>query len=131
MSSKTLKLIRQYHRILKEQGEDLNVYPTMDPNAGQQAPPDAPQSVVDNPEPPPEDTMPLSSKGENDYISYLIDAALFEPSPEEANELSNLRSVMDLKRFKNAREEIKPKVLGIINPSTTDHILKKALNKVD
>ena len=118
MSSKTLKLIRQYHRILKEQGEDPNAAPSPD--------------VTENPEPPADqDTVPMTSEGENEYIADLIDAALFEPSPEEARTLINLQSVMKMKRYKNAREEILPTVLGIISPSSQAGDMSKALNQLD
>ncbi len=70
----------------------------------------------------------MTSEGENQYIADLIDAALFEPSSEEAQTLLNLQSVMNLKRYTNAREEVLPTVLGIIRSSSDANELKKGLN---
>ena len=120
MKSKTLKLIDGYMRIIKEQGEM--------PDA---AAPEQSQDVQDMTEPtPPQDTMPLSSAGEDKYIADMIDAALFEPSPEQANTLLNLQSAMQMKKYSNAREEILPSVLGIISSSTSGGDLRKQLNKI-
>jgi len=121
MKSKTLQLIEKYHRLIREQGEDQ--MSMEDPNA-QQAPPEAAQAQPAAPE----EEMPLTSQGENEYIKMLVDAALFSPSPEEAKTLANLQSVMALKRFKNAREEVLPMVLTIINSSTSGGTLKQQLN---
>lgn len=120
MSSKTLKLIRQYHQIIKEQGEENAATPPSDPS----------QDVTENPQPTPEDTMPLTSEAENKYIEDLIDAALFEPSPDESRTLLNLQSAMQMKRYKNAREEILPTILGIIGSSSSGGDFRKALNKI-
>ena len=125
MKSKTLELFDYYYRLLREQGED----PTQmqgDPTQ-QQAPPQS-QDVTENPEPVPSEMMPMSSAGEDKYISDLIDAALFEPSPEDANTLVNLQSQMQMKKYTNAREEILPTILRIINSSTQGGDLKKAMN---
>lgn len=123
MESKTLKFISNYLTLL-EQGD-----PTADPNAQEgQAPA---EDVQDVSEPAPEETMPLSSEGENEYIANLIDAALFEPSAEEANVLLNLQSVMSMKKFSNAREEVLPHVLSIIGTSTQNNRLKQDLDKVE
>lgn len=122
MESKTLKLIDKYLRVIKEQGEDPNMQ--VDPNAGaeQAAPvPEAPE---------PQEEMPLTSEAEEKYISDLVDAALFEPSAEEAKTLLNLQNVMQMKRFTNAREEVLPLVLSIISPETQGGDLKKSLNKL-
>ena len=126
MQSKTLKLIDSYLQIIKEQGEDLNM---------QQGPPmEQPQDVQDvvdpNAESPEEEVMPLTSQGEEKYIADLIDAALFEPSAEDASTLMNLQNVMQMKRFKNAREEVLPLVLSIISPETQAGDLKKNLNQI-
>lgn len=117
MKSKTLRLIDGYMKIIKEQGEM----------------PDPSQDVQDVTQPPPEvqDTMPMTSAGEDKYIADLIDAALFEPSPEQASTLLNLQSVMQMKRYTNAREEILPSILGIISASTSGGDLKKQLNKIN
>lgn len=123
MESKTLKYINKYLTLL-EQGED----PQADPNAQAGQPPAG--DVQDVVEPVPEETMPLTSEGENEYIANLIDAALFEPSAEEANILLNLQSVMAMKKFTNAREEVLPTVLSIISSSTGNNRLKQGMDKI-
>lgn len=125
MKSQTLALFDYYYRLLREQGEDPNQMQG-DPSQ-QQAPPQSPD-VTENPQPTPEETMPMSSEGEDKYISDLIDAALFEPSPEDANTLVNLQSQMQMKKYTNAREEILPTILRIINSSTQGGDLRKAMN---
>lgn len=125
MKSKTLKLINSYLRVIKEQGED--------PNAMQD--PNTPQDVQDAVDPnaaaaPEEETMPLTSQGEEKYIADLIDAALFEPSAEDSATLMNLQNVMQMKRFQNAREEVLPLVLSIIAPETQAGDLRKDLSQI-
>lgn len=115
-TSKTLKLIRQFHEALDGQEQDLNAQMSPD--------------VTENPQPTPEETMPMTSEGENEYIDDLIDAALFEPSAEDAQTLLNLQSVMKLKRFTNAREEVLPTILSIIRSSTEAKDLKTDLNNI-
>jgi hypothetical protein len=73
----------------------------------------------------------MTSVGEDKYIADLIDAALFEPSPEQSSTLLNLQSVMQMKKYTNAREEILPSILGIISASTSGGDLKKQLNKIN
>jgi len=121
MQSKTLKLIDGYMKIIEEGGEMPD--PNQDPSQDVQN--------VTQPAPEAQGTMPLSSAGEDKYISDLIDAALFEPSPEQANTLLNLQSQMQMKKYTNAREEILPSILGIISASTSGGNLKKQLNQID
>lgn len=125
MKSKTLELIDSYLRVIKEQEEDPNMM-QQDPTMGQ--PQDVQDAVDPNAEPVEDETMPLTSQGEEKYISELIDAALFEPSAEDATTLLNLQNVMQMKRFKNAREEVLPLVLLIISPETQAGDIKKDLN---
>jgi len=119
MKSKTLKLIDNCLRIIKEEGEmpDMNQEPQQDVQ-------DVTQSA-------PSETMPMSSEGEDKYISDMIDAALFEPSSEQSNTLLNLQSQMQMKKYTNAREEILPSLLGIISSSTSGGDFKKQLNKIN
>ena len=126
MKSKTLALFDYYHHLLKEQGGDPNQIQG-DPSQQQGSAPPSPD-VTENPQPTPDETMPMSSEGEDKYISDLIDAALFEPSPEDANTLVNLQSQMQMKKYTNAREEILPAILRIINSSTQGGDLRKAMN---
>jgi hypothetical protein len=121
MQSKTLKLINGFLKIIKEEGEmpDMN---QGDPSGDVQDQTAAPTT---------QETMPMSSAGEDKYIADMIDAALFEPSPEQANTLLNLQSLMQMKKYTNAREEILPSVLGIISASTSGGDLKKQLNKIN
>jgi hypothetical protein len=118
MASKTLKLIGTYTRMLKEAGEMPD---QVDPS----------QDVQNVTEPSPQETMPMSSAGEDKYISDMIDAALFEPSTEQANTLLNLQSAMQMKKYSNAREEILPSILAIISSSTSGGDLKRQLNEID
>jgi hypothetical protein len=128
MKSKTLQLINKYHRLLKEQGEDPNMQ-QMEQDPSQQ-PEDVQGAVDPTAEAPQEETMPLSSQGEDKYIADLVDAALFEPSAEDARTLLNLQNVMQMKRYKNAREEVLPLLLSIISSETQGGDLKKDLNNI-
>ena len=126
MKSKTLSLINNYHRLIKEQGEDLNI----DPNAMDQ-PQDVQGAVDPNAEAAPtEEEVPLTSQGEDEYIANLIDASLFKPSAEDAKTLLNLQNVMQMKRYQNAREEVLPLVLSLISPETQNGDLKNNLNSI-
>jgi hypothetical protein len=108
--------------MIREQGEM--------PDAAQEQPPTPQEGSQPTPEASAQETMPLSSAGEDKYIADMIDAALFEPSPEQANTLLNLQSQMQMKKYSNAREEILPSVLGIISSSTSGGDLRKQLNKI-
>jgi hypothetical protein len=128
---KTLKLINHYRRVLKEQAEEEMNPEGQDPQfdtSGGQDPAAGGEDVLDNPEPVEDETMPLTSEGEDRYIADMIDAALFEPASEDARTLQNLQSVMKMKRYKNAREEILPMVLSIIRPSTEENDIRSQLN---
>ena len=122
MKSKTLTFIDHYLKIIREQGEM--------PDMAQEQPPAPQEGSQPAPDAPAQETMPLSSAGEDKYISDMIDAALFEPSPEQSNTLLNLQSQMQMKKYTNAREEILPSVLGIISSSTSGGDLRKQLNKI-
>ena len=125
MKSKTLKLLEHY-KILIEQGEDPNA---QDPNSQ----PQDVQNVVDpnaGNAPDAEEELPLTSQGEDKYISDLIDAALFAPSPEDSKTLLNLQNVMQMKRYKNAREEVLPLVLSLISSETQSGDIKKDLSRL-
>ena len=127
MKSKTLKLIDQYISLILEQDQE------QDPNLDQQEmdqPQDVQQAVDPNAQDMEDEIMPLTSSGEEKYISDLVDAALFQPSPEEAKTLLNLQNVMQMKRFKNAREEVLPMVLSIISSETQAGGLRKNLSKI-
>jgi len=127
MKSKTLQLINKYHRLINEQGVD----PNMQPQQGEMEQPQDVQDVVDpNAATGEEEVMPLTSQGEEKYIGDLIDAALFEPSAEDSTTLLNLQNVMQMKRFKNAREEVLPLVLSIISSETQAGDIKKNLNTI-
>lgn len=116
MSSKTLALIEKYERNLREQDEDsIGLDDVTD--------------IQD--EPVQDEVIPMTSAGENEYISNMIDAALFEPSSEEAQTLTNLQSVMKMKKYRNAREEILPLVLNIISPSSDAKDIRSTLNTIE
>jgi hypothetical protein len=127
MKSKTLQLINKYHRLLNEQGEDPNMQ-QMEGDPSQQ--PEDVQDAVDPSAEAPDETMPLTSQGEDTYIANLVDAALFEPSAEDARTLLNLQNVMQMKRYTNAREEVLPLVLSIISSETQGGDLKRDLSNI-
>lgn len=113
MKSKTLALFEQYEDELQNPESEVDV------------------TEVETGAPSPEkEIMPMTSEGENEYISNMIDAALFEPSPEDANTLNDLRSMMDLKQFTNAREEVLPTILNVIRPSTESSTIRNDLDDV-
>lgn len=123
MSSKTLNLIKKYHKVLKEQA---GLPPADEFNT-------SPQDVTDVQDPSAESSteeIPMTSEGEDEYISNLIDAALFEPSPEDAKTLTDLQGIVKMKKYNNAREEILPVVLNIIRPSTESNNIRQSLDKV-
>ena len=123
---KTLKLIDHYYRILREQDEqnpeDVQEFDTTGGEAG--------ADVMDDPEQVSQEQVPLTSQAENNYISHLISAALFEPTPEEKRILQNFESDMKMKRFKNARDEILPSILALIKPVTDEVEIADDLNKL-
>jgi len=124
MSNKTKRLFDHYFKVIKEQGEREDEAPQdeFDSTGG--------EDVLDNPEPVEDETMPLTSEGEDRYISDMVDAALYEPSPEEARTLVNLQNVMSMKRYENAREEVLPTVLSFIRPESDNNDLKQSLNNI-
>tara|TARA_B110000037_G_C16802688_1_gene376203 strand:- start:110 stop:493 length:384 start_codon:yes stop_codon:yes gene_type:complete len=126
--NKTLQLFDHYNRTLFEQGEQPQEGVPQDSTLGGEQ---SPQDVQDVTEPVPDETMPMTSEGEEQYISDLIDSALYKPSPEEASTLTNLQSVMKMKRFTNAREEILPTVLSIIAASSGEGSLKQELQSIE
>jgi hypothetical protein len=128
MKSKTLQLINSYHRLIKEQGEDPNAQ--QDPSMAQEQPQDVQGMVDPNAGDAGEEELPLTSQGEDKYIANLIDAALFEPSAEDARTLLNLQNVMQMKRYKNSREEVLPMVLSLISSETQSGDIKKDLSRL-
>jgi hypothetical protein len=127
---KTLKLIAHYHKILREQAEEMPENPE-NPEEFDTSGGESPEDVLDNPEEMPQEEMPMTSEGENQYISDLIDAALYEPTSEDARLLTNLQSVMKMKKFTNAREEILPTILNVIRPATEENDIRDDLNQID
>ena len=132
MKSKTLALFNHYNRLLREQGEDMSTDPTMgqappDPNAA----PDPSQDVTENPVPPPEEeTVPLTSVGENELISNVVDAALFKPTPEQFITLQEFSDKLKSKDFQNARKDILTPVLSMISNIPQDIGIKRSLNSL-
>lgn len=124
---KTTSLFRLYHKVLKEQLDQPQEDGQFDSTAGQE--PVSPD-VTENPTGETDEQMPMTSAGEDKYIADLIDAALFEPSSEDATLLSNLQSAMKMKKYKNAREEILPTILNIIRPETESSDIRSSLDKL-
>ena len=128
---KTLKLIENYKRILLEQGEEgmspeeMQGMQGMEGQEGMEG-----QDVTEMPEEPMQEEMPFTSESENQYIEDLIDAALYEPSSEDAKTLTDLQGIVKMKKFTNAREEILPTLLKIIRPSTEDNDIRGELNNI-
>ncbi len=124
---KTSNIFEHYYRVLKEQGENVPAPEEGFDTSGGQSP-----DITQNPQPEAsQEEMPMTSEGEEKYIADLLDAALFEPSSEDARTLSNLQGVMRLKRYKNAREEILPLILNIIRPSTESTDIRDGLDKLN
>lgn len=121
-----MRLFEGYKKTLLEQGEQVP-----NPEQGFQTPPSP--DVTENPDPTAagnDEQVPMTSQGEDQYISDLIDAALFEPSSEDARTLTNLQGVMKLKKYRNAREEVLPLVLNIIRPSTESSSIRSGLDQL-
>ena len=114
MSDKTIQLIERYHRLLKEQGEQEQ---EQAPDEEQGFDTAGAEEEMPQEEPIPEE-VPMTSEGEERYIADIIDAALFEPASDDAQLLLNLQSMMKMKKYQNARDEVLPAVLNIIKPST-------------
>ena len=121
---KTEHLIKHYKKILSEQAEELPEA-GFDSSGGEDM-----GAVTDVQDPEPQEEMPLTSEGEEQYIQDLIDAALYEPSSEDAKTLTDLQGIMSMKKFTNAREEILPIILKIIRPATEDNSIRNQLNNV-
>lgn len=126
MKSKTLSLISYYHRLLKEQGENPQAPPP------EQQGPNPEQDVVENPQVDDKDVMPLTSEGENELISRIVDAAIFQPTPKQMEQLRNFQYVLKSNpaRFKNSREEVLMPVLSMMEPMTQGEELKPLMNQV-
>jgi len=124
MSDKTLQLIERYHRLLKEQGEEQPM-----PDEEQGFDTAAAEQEMPQEEPIPEE-LPMTSEGEERYIADIIDAALFEPDSDDAQLLLNLQSVMKMKKYENARDEVLPTVLNIIRPSSEGSDIRDSLNNI-
>jgi hypothetical protein len=125
MKYKTLALFEKYQKLLEQGQEEMD-------QLNQQAAPDAQQGQAPLP---PDDSnldqeMPLTSEAEDQYIEDLVDAALFQPSSEEAKTLLNLQNVLKSKSYTNAREEVLPLVLALIRPETSGNELKDNLDKI-
>lgn len=124
--TKTSKVFAHYEKVLKEQGEQVPQPEEGFDSTGGQSP-----DVTQNVAPQPQEEVPMTSEGEEKYIADLIDAALFEPSSEDARTLTNLQGVMKLKKYTNAREEILPLILNIIRPSTESNDLRAGLDSLN
>lgn len=123
---KTLKLINHYYKVLQEQdGQPPEDTQEFDTSGGEST-----EDVLDAPEEAPQEEMPMTAEGENQYISDLIDAALYAPTSEDAYLLNNLQSVMKMKQFTNAREEVLPTILSIIRPSTEGDEIRDDLDQM-
>lgn len=124
---KTRATFAHYTRVLREQGEQVPPEGEFDSTGGQ---PPASPDVTDNVVAQPDEQVPMTSEGEEKYIADLVDAALYQPSSEDVAALTNLQSVMQMKKFTNAREEILPRVLNIIRPSTESSDIRSSLDKL-
>lgn len=120
---KTLKLFDHFQSLLEQS-------PELQDQVGQEEPVDDVQDVTDPNAGGAGEEMPLTSEAEEQYIEDLIDAALFQPSSEEAKTLLNLQNVIKSKSFTNAREEVLPLVLSLIQSETSTNDLKDSLDQV-
>lgn len=123
--NKTQSVFDLYERVLKEQGEQVPQEGQGFDSAGGQSP-----DITENPAPQSQEEVPMTSEGEEKYIADLVDAALFEPSSEDARTLQNLQGVMKMKKYTNAREEVLPLVLNIIRPSTESSDIRTGLDQL-
>jgi len=117
-----------YHKMINEQGEDLQQQP---PSPEQQGP-NPEQDVIENPQVDDKDVMPLTSEGENELISRVVDAAIFQPDAQQMEQLRNFQYVLksNPSRFKNAREEVLMPVLSMMEPMTQGEELKPLMNQI-
>jgi len=125
---KTLKLMNHYLRVLREQGEEgMEEMDEFDTSGGEEM-----EGVLDNPEPVQDEIIPFTSQGENQYVSDLIDAAMYKPSATDADILQNLKSVMKMKGNEiNVRDEILPTIRRIIQISSDESDIRDRLDDIN
>ena len=122
---KTEHLFKKYFKILNENSnQDVNPEDGFETDGNLDVT-DVQDTSVES------DIVPMTSEGENQYIKDLIDAALFVPTSQESKTLTDLQSIMTMKKFQNARDEILPLILDIIKPSTENSEISHELNQID
>lgn len=129
MKSKTLTLIEGYHRILNEQTPE-------DMAAGAEGAPDAAQVAPEAPAPEPEqEVVQLTSEGEDELISMIVDAALFNPTPSQKKVLQDIQNTIYSDKFKeeipNSRETILPILLDMLSGVNQEQSFEKQLTSLD
>lgn len=72
----------------------------------------------------------LTSEGELFYIQNLVDAALYEPSPDEKATLLDIQDVLKNKQYTSARDEVLPTILSIIQDPQTKEDLGNVLKEI-
>lgn len=129
MKSKTLTLIEGYHRILNEQTPE-------DMAAGAEGAPDASQVAPEAPAPEPEqEVIQLTSEGEDELISMIVDASLFTPTPSQKVILQDIQNSIYSDKFKeeipNSRETILPILLDMLSGVNQEQSFEKQLTSLD
>lgn len=94
MKSKTLNLIKHYHRLLEQDNQDMDL----------PADPSGDQDVAEAPQPEAE-SVPLSSPAEIRYIEDVVLAALMEPRPSGTDRIT-LENFLDLLKKPDASQRI-------------------------
>lgn len=118
MRSKTLNLINHYYKIIKEQDENG-------------LPPENMESSPNNVEPDNQDTMPLTSQGENELIKIMVDAAIFAPNADQSKELMDMQSLIQTKKVTNLREDILPRILSMLPSIEERKTIPPVINNIE
>jgi len=72
----------------------------------------------------------LTSEGELFYIQNMVDAAIYEPTPDEKATLLDIQDVLKNKQYTSARNEVLPTILTIIQDSQTEENLGDVLRDI-
>ena len=109
MKSKTLKLMREYYKLIREQGEDTSTIPVTDPS---QTPEASPTDAV-APTPAGSEVPPTSSS-ENNYVEALVYGASYTPTSDQIVFLNKLKNEWAENQYINPPQDILPILLKMI-----------------
>jgi len=109
MKSKTLKLMRDYYKLIREQGEDASTTPVTDPS---QAPEASPADAV---APAPTGSeVPPTSAAENNFVEALVYGASYTPTSDQVKFLNKLKNEWTENQYINSTQDILPILLKMI-----------------